>query len=288
MHFELPKPPSSLQLGDINLIELTNESIPARYFAYAAVRDEHGSNLSILRAVGERLGALAQAHEDIRLISTPLLGTGAGGLEPVSAVEALTVGFRQHAPHGATLVLCTLHKTVFKKLEQRFSKSFIARAQPLRVFISYTASQDTDNSSWVEKLAGFLRNQGLDVRLDQWHLHRGVDLQDWMNTELRQAEKVIIVSDDQYAAKADGRLGGVGWETMLIQNDLARLPANTRKLLVLVRSPILASGTPYYLRGRFAIHCPPGTNIGSIVEELLKELYELDIAPPIGTAPIYL
>src|SRR5260370_20004500 len=62
------------------------------------------------------------------LISAPLLGTGEGGVPHVPAVEALTVGFRNQAPSDATLSLCVLHKAVFKRLEARFSRSFVVRA----------------------------------------------------------------------------------------------------------------------------------------------------------------
>jgi len=78
------------------------------------------------------------------LISAPLLGTGAGGVPHVPAVEALTVGFRNQAPSDATLSLCVLHKAVFKRLEARFSRSFVVRAQPSRVF-SCTTSLDGDS-----------------------------------------------------------------------------------------------------------------------------------------------
>jgi hypothetical protein len=48
-----------------------------------------------------------------------------------------------------------------------------------------------------------------------------MDLQQWMSNELSMADKVLVVCDEVYKRKADGRLGGVGWETMIIQGDIA-------------------------------------------------------------------
>jgi hypothetical protein len=256
--------------------------------AYAAVRNRDGSNIEILRDVAIQLGAAARSQPAIRLISAPLLGTGAGGVAHIPAVEALAVGFRNAAPDEATLSLSTLHKAVFNRLQEHFATALITRAQPLRVFLSYTDSDDHETSHWVGVLAEFLTGHGIDARFDKWHLHKGMDLQHWMNRELSSADKVIVVCDEKYAAKADDRHGGVGWETMLIQNDLARLSADTRKYVVIARSESVETALPYYLRGRFVIHVRPTDKLGVPYEDLLKELYEVPIAPLIGERPIYL
>jgi hypothetical protein len=54
-----------------------------------------------------------------------------------------------------------------------------------------------------------------------------MDLQQWMCNELSMARKVVVVCDESYKQKADGRLGGVGWETMIIQGDIANLPPDS-------------------------------------------------------------
>jgi hypothetical protein len=64
---------------------------------------------------------------------------------------------------------------------------------------------------WVKELALFLIDNGIQARLDRFHLRRGMDLPQWMCNELQMADKVIIVCDETYKQKADGRLGGVGW-----------------------------------------------------------------------------
>jgi hypothetical protein len=149
-------------------------------------------------------------------VSSPLLGAGAGRLRSEVVVDSLRRGFVDKASPNATLTISILHKQVY----DRFVGEALASGggAPLRVFISYTGGSD-DRIIWVEKLAHFLRNAGIEARLDRWHLMLGSDLPQWMANELKLADKVIIVSDERYAEKADGRLGGVGWETMLIQGD---------------------------------------------------------------------
>jgi hypothetical protein len=86
----------------------------------------------------------------------------------------------------------------------------------------------------------------------------------WMRNEQDLADRVILVCDEQYAARADRRHGGVGWETMIVQGDMYAdmycdrpedVPA---KYIPVVRSPDRGAGPPAYLRTRLVLHCPPG------------------------------
>ena len=47
-----------------------------------------------------------------------------------------------------------------------------------------------------------------------------MDLPQWMANELRLADRVVIVAGRRYKEQADRRMGGVGWETMLIQGEM--------------------------------------------------------------------
>jgi TIR domain len=159
-------------------------------------------------------------------------------------------------------------------------------AQPIRVFISYSHTSP-QHEKWVESLATFLRNNGVDARLDVWHLRYGMDLAQFMTNELNLADRVIIVSDERYAEKADGRVGGVGWETMIVQGHLSRLPPDSTKYLVIVRSADLDPGLPSYLKTKFVIHWPDATNSEPHRQTLLRELYEIIKIPPLGPRPVF-
>jgi hypothetical protein len=62
------------------------------------------------------------------------------------------------------------------------------------VFISHT-SKTEDAVEWVKSLALYLIEQGIQARLDRFHLRRGMDLPQWMCNELALAKKVIVVCD---------------------------------------------------------------------------------------------
>lgn len=91
----------------------------------------------------------------------------------------------------------------------------------MKVFISYSWSNAT-HENWVIDLATELRNSGVDVILDKWDLKEGHDSISFMEKMVTNPDvkKVIIISDKQYANKADGRDGGVGTETQIISKEI--------------------------------------------------------------------
>jgi hypothetical protein len=90
-----------------------------------------------------------------------------------------------------------------------------------KLFISYSWSS-SEHEQWVVDLATELRESGADVILDKWDLKEGNDAVAFMEQMVTNPEitKVVIVSDEIYAAKADGRAGGVGTETQIISKEV--------------------------------------------------------------------
>lgn len=157
----------------------------------------------------------------------------------------------------------------------------VIQGQPknaIRVFISHT-SKTEEAVAWVKSLALYMIEQGIQARLDRFHLRRGMDLQQWMCNELAMARKVVVVCDEAYKQKADGRLGGVGWETMIIQGDISSLPPDSTKYQVVVRASELDKGLPMYLKTRYAFHAPGPTQDETFKRELIQELLDLPIDP---------
>ena len=137
-------------------------------------------------------------------------------------------------------------------------------------------------------LALYLIDKAIQVRLDKFHLRRGMDLPQWMCNELALATRVVIVSNEAYKAKADGRMGGVGWETMIIQGDIAGLPPDSTKYQVIVRSESLEEGLPIYLKTRYAFHARPSEQQQTFREDLVKELLNLPMDERIESRECYL
>jgi hypothetical protein len=124
--------------------------------------------------------------------------------------------------------------------------------------------------------------------MDIWHLRRGMDLPQFMTNELQLADRVVLISDEKYAEKADGRVGGVGWETMIIQGDLAQQRPDSNKYLVVVRSKSVNEGLPRYLQTKFVVHWPDETADEHNRQTLLRELYDAIVIPPIGPKPLFI
>src|SRR5208282_6214578 len=90
---------------------------------------------------------------------------------------------------------------------------------PVRVFVSY-AWEDVTYRRLVKSLATRLRYNGVDARLDPWHLRGATTIPEFINREVRHASKLLIVCSPQYKSKVhameDGHTSGAGWEAMVV------------------------------------------------------------------------
>ena len=291
LEYTIPRPKRGMELGDVQIMPFTGAENIAQYVAFAASVLSMTSKPDAIFKIGRAIGKFSLENESVRTISAPLLGAGAGGLRSETVVDSLSEGFRESAASGATLTIHILHESVYARLtrgnilsEPPTPKS--PPSKPIRVFISYSGTSDR-HRKWVAELGAFLRANGLDARLDQWHLRKGMDLPQWMTNELEMAERVIIISDRRYSERADGRSGGVGWETMLIQGDMSNLSPQSTKYLVVVREDAFDSGVPRYLKTKFCIHWRSDSDEAELRDELLKELYDVSLEPPLGAPPTY-
>lgn len=293
LHHRIPYPKPGLELGDVSVIPFEGGENIAQYIAYAASVENDSSSQQAIRRIGKQLGDATNERPTIRLVSSPLLGAGAGGLQSEVVVDALSAGFKSTAHRDARMVIHVLHENVFERLTTRSShKPPVESAEgetgkATRVFISYCRTSP-EHEEWVEGLGTFLRENGVDARLDLWHLRRGMDLPQFMTNELVLADRVIIVSDERYAEKADGRVGGVGWETMIVQGDMAKQPPESTKYLVVVRSRNIDDGLPQYLKTKFVVHWPDASFDKRNQLTLLREIYNYVKIPPLGRKPVFL
>ena len=297
--YNIPRPRAGTYLGDVDIQPFSGAENVAQFAAFAVSVIHHSSTQEAITKIGESLGKASREYDAIRRVSTPLLGSGAGGLRSQDVVEALSHGFKQTAVENAILTIFVLHKNVMDHLQGKQSMKTKAEGiygdkknktennhTPIRVFISYSGTSPL-HKKWVAELATYLRSKGLDARIDQWHLRGGMDLPQWMANELQLADRVIIITDSRYTERADGRVGGVGWETMLIQGDMSSRPPDACRYIVIVREDHFSSGVPIYLKTKFCIHWTSDGDESQFQLELLKELYNIEKAPPIGEPPIF-
>lgn len=275
-HFSIPHPQEGMRLGEVEIVPFGGAENFAQYVAFAASVDAMWSTPEAIQEIGRTIGSFTQEVSSVRSVAAPLLGAGAGGLQSEKVVVALSSGFTSSAAPDATLIIHVLHKDLFDRLK---GNRQALRGEPrrnLRVFLSHTSTADED-VEWVKQLALFLMDHGIQARLDRFHLRRGMDLPQWMCNELALAHKVVVICDEAYKKKADGRIGGVGWETMIIQGDLANQSADSTKYQVVVRSEDLNKGLPAYLRTRYAFHARPSDSWASFREELVREILNLPL-----------
>lgn len=272
--YDIPHPREGMKLGEVEFMPFDGAENVAQFVAFAASVDDMTSSLDAICEIGRTLGLFTQSHRMVRAVSAPLLGTGAGGLQAEGVVASLSRGFEDTATPDSCLTISILYKELYGRLRAN-RRRITGRDQCApRVFVSHT-SRTQDEEDWVKELALYLIEQGIQARLDKFHLRRGMDLPQWMCNELALANRVVIVCNEAYKAKADGRVGGVGWETMIIQGDIAGLPPDSTKYQVVVRAESLSDGLPLYLKTRYAFHAPPSDSAEGFRAELVRELLDL-------------
>lgn len=298
--FRIPRPQIRMQMGDVVFEDLQHASNIAQVAAYAASAARGGVSLEAIERIGRTLGSYCAENPWIGQIACPLLGTGAGRLEPTAAASALARGYLATAPEQAHLRLFILEDVTFNRTRSLFMSQagrenaggitkLVEAQRPIRVFISYTKSSD-QHRDWVKDIASHLRFVGVDARLDVWHLRPGMDVAQWMCNELDIADRVLLICDELYAQKADGRHGGVGWEIRIIQGDLLQSQStNPDKFVPVVVTENLADGMPFFIKAVYSIHWPPSRrNDPSLMEELVQTIYRVqEEAPPLGPRPVY-
>jgi TIR domain len=294
--FAIPEPHEQMQPGDILFADLRRANNIAQFAAYvASVRPRRVTPSSVIERIGQRLGQFAADNRWVSQISCPLLGTGAGGMEPTEAARALSSGYLAAAPDWALLRLFVLDETIYARIRGLLLSELYRRTQgksevvavaerPLRVFVSYTKSTD-EHRDWVKAMAAGLRSAGIDARLDVWHLRPGMDVAQWMCNELDMADRVLMVCDELYAQKADGRHGGVGWEIKVIQGDLLQSQVtNPDKFVPIVVTEDVTAGMPVFIKTVYCLHWPPSRRKDpALQDELVQIIYRAqEEAPPIG------
>ncbi len=295
--FALPPVPRPISLGEIRLLPLTGAEHAAQFVAYAASVGNYESSPEAIEHIGEELGR-ATHDESIQVVHCPLLGAGAGHLQSETVVARLRQGFQDKCRDGSLLKVFVLHASVYERLvRQSVTEAHPSAEAPLvpspslsqdkqrltsgrirpRVFISYTGTSP-GTQQWVEALYEFLSANNINARLDTHSLRLGMYVVQWMCNELALADRVILVCDEEYAARADRLHGGVGWETMIVQGDMyadmyRERPEDTpAKYIPVVRSRDPNTGLPAYLRAVLALHWPPGQADDEPRRRLLDEI----------------
>lgn len=157
----------------------------------------------------------------------------------------------------------------------------MATSTPPKVFLSYSWDSEA-HGRWVERLAADLRTNGVDAVLDRWDAGPGRSLAQFMEEAIAAAGRVIIVATPNYVAKADGEIGGVGYEKMIAVAELLR-DQKTNKFVPLLRSASDKNELPRFLGTRLYIDFRDDLKYHDRLEDLLNDLHGV---PPRNKPPI--
>ncbi|GAB3188463.1 toll/interleukin-1 receptor domain-containing protein [Hydrogenophaga aquatica] len=280
----LPFPSTKIPFGKVMFLP-TNARYPkADFIAYAASVDAQ-TIASSSNAIESIISDIVRYCKDnnCSIANLPVLGTGAGGLDPADVLalykRLLTseaVQFNAYVPDKNTA-------KVFLSWNSEANASKKQTDEHPRVFISYSW-KDESVKSWALELAHKLRANGVDARLDRFHLRPGMDLPQWMTNEVLKASKVLLICDSHYAEKADTRRAGVGWETMIIQGDMMLQGEMNTKYIVIAFGDF-EKNTPIYMKSKLGIS---RETIDKNFNLLLEYIFDIDAAPEIGAIPGWL
>ena len=159
-----------------------------------------------------------------------------------------------------------------------------------KVFISYSwAIQEK-----VIELAERLIVNGVDVIMDVYDLKEGQDKYAFMEQSVTNPEvdRVLIICDKTYQAKADNRAGGVGDETVIISPEIYGKSKQEKFIPVAVEADENGHAyIPAYIKSRIYIDLTTEDDrYESEYEKLLRNIYEAPLykKPVLGKKPEWL
>jgi len=157
---------------------------------------------------------------------------------------------------------------------------------PPKVFISYS-HDDKDHKAWVAKLATRLREKGVDVILDQWDTEPGDDMAKFMESGVRDADRVLMICTEKYVRKVDDGKGGAGYEAMIVSAELIA-DQGVRKFVPVVRQTAKKRVVPTALGTRKYIDLSediedPEEPFGELLESIHRVITRKK--PPLGPNP---
>ena len=153
-------------------------------------------------------------------------------------------------------------------------------------FISYSWD-NLNHKKWVKSLASLLRKNGVDIKLDQWDIHLGMDITLYMETSIRESDFVLLICTPQFAIKANVHSGGVGYEKSIVTGEIFTNMVSKRKFIPLLRSGTPSDSLPSYLKSRVFVDFRDEKSFEKSLTILLQHFFEKQVnnKPPLGKPP---
>ena len=137
----------------------------------------------------------------------------------------------------------------------------------------------------MRDFAARLRSDGVDAQLDRWKLAPGDQLPEFMERAVRENDFVLIVCTPRYKERADGRVGGVGYEGDIMTAEVLS-ERRQKKFIPVLRAGHWDTALPSWLLGKLSIDLRgdpyPEEQYSSLLDALLGRTPQ---APPLGRPP---
>jgi hypothetical protein len=154
-----------------------------------------------------------------------------------------------------------------------------------KAFVSYS-HDSPEHKDWVLKLASDLRSVGVDVVLDRWDLVPGQDISLFMQKNIAEADRVIMVCSSSYVDKSDKGVGGVGYERLIVTAEVVQA-IDTTKFIPLLRGSNPKKKLPTFIGPRLYIDFECDEDYQSKLVELAREIQGAPAVPKpqLGPSP---
>jgi hypothetical protein len=159
-----------------------------------------------------------------------------------------------------------------------------SKERTVRVFISYSWDSE-EHKEWVLEFAKRLRSDGLDAIIDALNLRLGARSPKFMETSVRDSDRVLVICTPEYKRRFDHRKGGAGYEGHIITGEIVN-EVGKNKFIPILRIGEWKDSVPTALSGIHGVDLRSDSL--SEYRKLLEELYDVNEAVPLGSRPTWL
>ena len=149
------------------------------------------------------------------------------------------------------------------------------------VFISYSHDSKV-HKQWVLELAQKLRQNGVDIIIDQWDLDPGDDAVKFMEYWVQNSDRVLMICTEPYVNKVNEGEGGAGYEATIVTQELVR-NSGTKKFIPIIRQSQGSNVLPTCVGTRMAVNL---TDSPEFEDEFRKLVHEIHLIPPATKPPL--
>lgn len=143
----------------------------------------------------------------------------------------------------------------------------------MKVFVSYSWD-DEKHKSWVMNLADKLRSDGIDAVLDRYYLNVGKNISTFVEDNLQECDRILVILTPNYKLKADNRKGGVGHEYSIINQNLIKDIKNNERVIPILRSGSVENSIPIFLQSFLYSNFINDSDFENEYENLIREIYK--------------